>query len=216
VALRQLTPALAAAIAIAACLVLGGCGAGNAATSAPAAAAATGCPQASRAGWQRLANEIGALVYCPAWMPRPLDAVIGGRYANGRSVDKDRSYLVSFVWLERDVSGVTGEVHVNLRGYPGRTAIPVCQDILTVKGKTLRKAIPCFSDARGTRRIGGLTATVYTANQGADEWHVLLAWRRDRSLYSISQHVAPPYSYEQVVASLEHMLRSLVPIEPAA
>ncbi len=184
--------------------------------SASAAAGKPACPKASAPGWKRLANEINALVYCPAWMPRPLDAVIGGRYANGRSVDKDRSYLISFAWLDRDESGIIGEVHVNFRGYPGRTALPVCDDLLRIKGRLTHRAIPCFADARGTRRVGAIRATVYTANQGADAWHILYAWRQNGSLYSISEHVAPPYSSTQVVRNLDRMLGSLVAIKPSA
>jgi hypothetical protein len=192
----------------------GGSSAERVSASAPAVKPV--CPKASAPGWKRLANEIDALVYCPAWMPRPLDAVIGGRYANGRSVDKDRSYLISFIWLERAEKGISGEVHVNLRGYPGRTALPVCDELLRVKGRLTHKAIPCFADARGTRHVGAIRASVYTANQGADAWHVLYAWRQNGSLYSISEHVAPPYSFTQVVRNLDRMLRSLVAIKPAA
>jgi hypothetical protein len=189
--------------------------AGDTVTSSEAAARkAASCPAAWRTGWQKLANEVGAVVYCPTWMPKPLDARIGGLYANGRSVGPDHSYLVSFIWLDRD-AGVSREVHVNFRGYPGRTAIPLCEDTLTVKGKTVRKPVPCFADAQGTRRVGALNATLYTANQGADEWHVLYAWRRDGSLYTISEHVAPPYTYAQVVRNLDRMLGSLVPVAPS-
>ena len=192
----------------------GGSSAERVSASAPAGIGA--CPKAWAPGWKRLANEIHALVYCPSWMPLPLDAVIGGRYANGRSVDKDRSYLISFIWLDRAETGITGEVHVNFRGYPGRTALPVCDELLRVKGRLTHKAIPCFADARGTRRVGAIRATVYTANQGADAWHVLYAWRQNGSLYSISEHVAPPYSFTQVVRNLDRMLRTLVAIKPAA
>jgi hypothetical protein len=149
-------------------------------------------------------------------MPHPLDAVIGGDYANGRSVDKDGSYLISFAWLDRAESGIVGEVHVNFRGYPGRTALPVCDDLLRIKGRLTHKAIPCWADARGTRHVGGITAAVYTANQGADAWHVLYAWRQNGSLYSISEHVAPPYSSAQVVGNLDRILRNLVAIKPSA
>jgi len=89
-----------------------------AASSAPAKG---GCPAAWRSGWQALANKIQAPVYCPAWMPNPLDAKIGGQYIDINSVNKDRSYLVSF--LEHGDLG-SGDVHVNFRGYPGKTAIP--------------------------------------------------------------------------------------------
>lgn len=200
-----------------AALVLAGCGGSSTEGVSASAPAGTGaCPKTWAAGWKRLANEIHALVYCPTWMPRPLDAVIGGRFANGRSVDKDGSYLISFVWLERAENGISGEVHVNFRGYPGRTALPVCVDLLRVKGRLTHKAVPCFADHRGTRRVGAIRATVYTANQGADAWHVLYAWRQGGSLYSISEHVAPPYSFTQVVRNLDRMLRGLVAIRPSA
>ena len=76
-----------------------------------------------RSGWQALANKVQAPVYCPTWMPNPLDAKIGGQYIDINSIGKDRSYLVSF--LEHGDLG-SGDVHVNFRGYPGRTTIPSC------------------------------------------------------------------------------------------
>ena len=208
-----------AAIALAGvALVVGGCGGASPKTSAspPAVAASKpACPAAWRPGWQGLADQIGAAVYCPSWMPRPLDAKMGGTFFNGRFVDPDRSFLVSFVWMEADATGVQ-EVHVNFRGYPGNTSIPVCEDTLTVNGKTVHPKIPCFSDARGHKRFGPVTVTVYTANQGVDQWHVLYAWRRDRSLYTISQHVTPPYTYAQVVANLDRMMHGLVLLRPSS
>src|SRR5436309_13428735 len=86
------------------------------------------CPKAWRPGWQRLANRIGAPVYCPSWLPDPLTGQIVGQVSFGGaggpsvSVDPDRSYLVSLAWAEPQ----SGEVHVNLRGYPGRAKVPTC------------------------------------------------------------------------------------------
>jgi hypothetical protein len=208
--------ALTCALLSASALLLVGCGGGASVEPvAKVASAGPSCPRAWHAGWQRLANQIGTPVYCPSWMPSPLDARIGGAYANGRSVSNDRSYLVSFVSLEHDVGGISGEVHVNFRAYPGHTAIPVCQDTITENGVTRRKAIPCFADPRWTKRIGPARVTAYTANQGADQWHVLYAWRRDGTLYTLSEHVAPPYTYRQVVANLDRMMRGLVAVRPA-
>ncbi len=205
-----------AALLLALVLPLAACG-GSAATAGDAVALATAaprvCPKAWRAGWQRLADRIDAPVYCPTWMPQPLDAKIGGEWGNGEYVDPDGSYLVSFVWQETGPSA-GGEVHVNFRGYPGSTRIPVCQDTLTVNGKTVRRPIPCFSDARGTKRLGAIRATVYTANQGADQWHVLYAWRFNRSLYAVSEHVAPPFTYRRVVQNLDRLVRGLVLVRP--
>ncbi len=148
-------------------------------------------------------------------MPKPLDGKIGGQYSYGRFVERDRSYLLPFVWQETTATGGE-EVHVNFRGYPGHAAIPICEDTLTVKGKTVHPKRPCFSDARGHKRFGGITATVYTANLGSDQWHVLYAWRYRASLYTVSEHVAPPYSYTRVVANLDRLVRGLVLLRPAS
>jgi hypothetical protein len=148
-------------------------------------------------------------------MPDPLDGKIDGDYRNVISIDeRDRSYLVSFISLDRDAGGVSSEVHVNFRGYPGTGAIPTCQETHTVKGVTKRRQIPCFSDRRGTKRVGGINVAVYTVNQGIDQWHVLYAWHRNGSLYTLSEHVAPPYSFGRVVANLDRMLRGLALVEP--
>ena len=55
---------------------------------------------------------------------------------------------------------------------------------------------------------------MYTVNHGADSWHVLFAWRRAGSLYTLSEHVAPPLSFSQVVANLKRMLDGLVLVRP--
>lgn len=211
---------LGGSLVVAAAVLVAGCGGGGGSRSSVSAVettAAVTCPKAWQAGWQRLANDVGELVYCPTWMPKEIDGQIGGRFHNGRWVDpKDRSYLVSFLWVDRD-AGVSREVHVNFRGYPGRTSVPSCESTLTVKGKTIREPIPCFSDPQPQkRRIGGITATVYTSNQGIDEWHVLYAWTRDGSLYTLSEHVASPYPYAQIVRNLDRMAKSLAVVEPSA
>ena len=53
-------------------------------------------------------------------------------------------------------------------------------------------------------------------NRGADEWHILYAWRRGGSLYTLSEHVAPPFSHAQVVQNLDRMARTLALVEPKA
>ncbi len=207
---------LAGLLAVAVVLAAG-CGGGdeNASPTAAVAPQPPSCRQSEYASWQKLANEIKAPVYCPSWLPQPLVGKFNGRFFNGRSVDPDRSYLVSFVWFEAG-QGFVSEVHVNLRGYPGNPRIPICEDTLTVGGKTVEKEIPCFSDRKGKKRLGGVTVTVYTANQGADMWHVLYAWRQKGSLYTLSEHVSEPYSYDQVISHLDRMMRQLVHVEPTS
>ena len=106
------------------------------------------------AGWQKLANRIHAPVYCPGWLPDPLIDQIGGQWNNINSVSPDRSYLESFVWQETDGGAAGGELHVNLRAYPGVTKIPTLPD-----RRRGQPNVPCFDDAarndhrrRGSRR----------------------------------------------------------------
>ena len=204
-----------AGVSAASALLAVGCGGGGASVGAPKAAAASkqAAPRcAYPAGWQRLANRIAADVYCPGWLPDPLTSQIGGRWNNIDSVGRDRSYLESFVWQETEVgpNGAGGELHVNLRGYPGRTEIPMCPT-----GAGNRNPVPCFDDPRGHVRSNGIDATLFTVNQGADQWHVALAWRHRGSLYTLSEHLAPPLNYEKLLRYLKRELRSLVLIEPS-
>jgi hypothetical protein len=182
------------------------------ATGAGAAAKVQTCPSAWQAGWQRLADKVQAPVYCPAWMPSPLDGQIGGQFEDIYSIGKDRSYLVSFL-SHGDFS--SGDVHVNFRGYPGRTTIPRCQTIALEGSKTIRGVVPCFADPSGTVRAGTIKATVYRVNQDADQWHILLAWRYHGSLYTVSEHVIKPYATStKVLANLRKLLSGLVLLRP--
>ena len=163
------------------------------------------CPAAWKPGWQRLANRVGAPVYCPSWMPSPIDAEIGGQWnSDGAAVDEDKSYLAGFLWHEAS----SGDVHVNFRGYPGRNAMPQCREH--------RRSIPCFSDPRGTRTVGGRKVTVYTVSRDADQWHVTYLWRRSGTLYTVSEHVAPPLTFRRVLQNLDRIVGGLELIRPAA
>jgi len=201
----------AALVVIGVALALAGCSGGESKPAAASAPVAASCPAAWKAGWQRLANRIHAPVYCPTWMPSPLDGKIGGQWDNGVSVDPDRSYLVSFLWHEPP----SQDVHVNFRGYPGHAAVPRCTDVQTVAGRTRRRSMPCFSDARAPRRVGKLLVTVYTVNRDADQWHVLYAWHERGSLYAASEHVAKPLTYRRVVENLDRLVAGLVRIDPS-
>jgi hypothetical protein len=193
---------------------LAGCGSGESTPRRVAdyGAAAARCPAKALPGWQRLANRTGAPVYCPTWLPDPLDGIIGSRWNNIDEVDRDRSYLMSWVWQETGPGAAGGELHVNLRGYPGRTGVPRCFNSDSKK----RERIPCFSDPGGRVRAPGIVATVYNVNQDADQWHILYAWKHQGSLYTVSEHVAPPLGYRKVRRYLDRILRSLVVVEPTA
>ena len=191
-------------LAVAALLAVGCGGSGD--SRRVAEAARRQCPAKALPGWQKLSRRIGAPVYCPTYMPDPLDGIIGSRWNNINALSRDRSYLESWVWQETGLGAAGGELHVNLRGYPGRTTIPKCVDDDTAK-PTL---IPCFADPAGTVRANGIKATVFTVNQDADQWHILYAWRHAGSLYTVSEHVAPPLNYTKVRQVLNQILHGLV------
>src|SRR5579859_2714645 len=217
--MKKLTLASLPILAVIA-LIASGCGGDTATNSQAARPKPTAeqlhvCPKSWRPSWQRLANRIDAPVYCPSWLPDPLPQLVSQALSDGSgglpvSVSSDHSYLLSIAWAEPG----SGEVHVNLRGYPGRTKVPTCIYEDYNKGKLYRKPVPCFADERGTVQERGITATVYTVNQDADLWHVLYAWHFRGGLYTVSEHVAQPLTYAKVTANLHRMLRGLVLVEP--
>ena len=196
-------------VALAASLATGCSGDDDASAEAPRQASAT-CPAAWKPGWQKLADRVGTPVFCPSWMPNPLTGEIGGEWDNGVSVGRRGNYLVSFLWHEAG-----NDVHVNFRGYPGTTRMPRCEDVQTVAGKTHRRAVPCFSDPQGARRVGRFRVTLYTANRGVDQWHLLYAWRYRGSLYTVSEHVAPPFTLSRVKKNLDRLVRGLAVVQPS-
>jgi hypothetical protein len=200
---------LATLLALGACALLAaGCsGEARKADAAPVAVSKPRC--AHPAGWQKLADRIQAPVYCPGWLPDPLIGQVGGRWNNIDSVSRDRSYLESFVWQETGGGAAGGELHVNLRAYPGRTTIPTCRT-----GGVDSQNVPCFADPRGSFTAGGITARLYTVNQDADEWHYLLLWRRAGNLYTLSEHLAPPLDAAHLKRYLKRELASLVLVRP--
>lgn len=201
--LRVGTLVLALALAASAC---GEIDSGRSGEQSARQAAKT-CPKEWRAGWQALADRVGTPVYCPTWITPPLTGEIRGPWNNIYSVDRrNRSYLVGFTWYEVG----SGEVHVNFRGSPGSTKIPRCP------GDPPGGTIPCFADRSGHKRVAGRDVSVFNANQGADKWHVLYAWERGGTLYTLSEHVAKPHTYRQVVGFLDRMMRGLVLVEPHA
>jgi hypothetical protein len=194
-------------------VVLAGCSGDEKVAGSAAAKPSPACPAAYKAEWQRLANRVQVPVYCPSWMPSPLDADIGGQWnSDGPVVDRDRSYLVGFLWHEAG----SGDVHVNFRAYPNRTKVPTCIDTQTSGGKTRRRKVPCFSDPRGERTVGDKRVTVYTVSRDADQWHVTYLWRRNGTLYTVSEHVAEPLNFRRVVANLDRLVSGLELIRPTA
>lgn len=203
--------AIVAVLGVSALLASGHARRGSAALQAEGATGAAEAKPvcAHRTGWRRLADRIHSPVYCPGWLPDPLIGQVGGRWNTIDSVSRDRSYLEGFVWQGLGLGGTSGELHVNLRGYPGRRTIPTC-----TTGGGESRTVACFAQPNGGVHERGIRATIYTVNQDADEWHVALVWRAYRGLFALSEHVAPPLSYDKVVVYLKHELAQLVVIKP--
>lgn len=197
------------------CLLLGlsvvvsGCGSEAKPAAAAAKLAKPACP--NPAAWQKLANRVGAPVYCPGWLPDPLTGKLGAVDNNIHSVSADHSYLESWVWQETGGGAAGGELHVNLRGYPGVTKIPTCRT-----GGSDSRNVPCFASPVGRLSANGISSAVYTVNQDADSWHYLVLWRRYGNLYTLSEHVAPPLTGQHVRRYLKRELASLVLFRPNA
>ena len=194
---------VAAPVVACACLLLAACG--NSAQPAAQASASPACPVAWQHGWEKLARQIGAAVYCPGWMPNPLDGRIGGQWNGLRTVDRHGGFLVSFIYQETG----SGEVHVNFHRWPG-TRTPLC------RAETSKRMIPCYSDPDGAVHTNGIDATLYTVSRDADQWHLSYLWRHGGATYVVSEHVAPPYTFKQVKRNVTRILRSLVLVQPAA
>ena len=125
-------------------------------------------------------------------------------------VSPDRSYLESFIWQDTDTPGVSGLLHVILRGYPDRAKIPTC-----LGGVNYNTPMPCFAAPHGLVTENGIRATLYTVNQDADAWHLLLLWHHKRR----AVHASPSTwrrrsTTTSVVSYLKHELASLVLIAP--
>jgi hypothetical protein len=190
--------------------VLAGCAVGGDSRAAvQARPAKPACRDQS--GWQKLANRIQAPVYCPGWLPDPLTGKLGAQDNNIHSVSADRSYLESWVWQETGGGAAGGELHVNVRAYPGVTKIPTCRT-----GGSDSRNVPCFASPSGAISANGISSPVYTVNQDADSWHYALVWRRFGNLYVLSEHVAPPLTGQHVRKYLKRELAALVLLKPAA
>ena len=190
-------------VVLCACLLATACG--NSAQPAARASPASTCPAAWQRGWEKLARGVDAPVYCPGWMPNPLDGRIGGEWNGLRLVDRHGGFLVSFIYQETG----SGEVHVNFHRWPS-TRMPLC------RAETSQQMIPCYSEPDGRVRANGIDATLYTVSRDADQWHLSYLWRHDGATYVVSEHVAPPYSFDQVKRNVTRILRSLVLVRPAA
>jgi len=115
---------------------------------------------------------------------RSADDQIERQGSNGNSVSPDRSYS-NFVWQETGAGIGGGELHVVLRGYPGRRrsrpAAPAAWTARTCRASTVRVERSLPADHR---------PALLRPNQDRTRARRLL-WRKGGTLYTLSEHVAP-------------------------
>ena len=192
--LRSLTFCASLLALLAACA----CGGGAAADPVSSRPAAT-CPATLEPGWQQWTNRIGAVVYCPSYVPPPITAEIDGQWNTAKA--PGRRWQLGFAWLEHDQLE-----HLVFEGYPDAAWPPTCP------GKPRR---PCFAHVVGKDTINGFDVTWYDHNQ-ASHWHHLAAtFAANGYHYVVSMHIIDPYGSEQKVrAALTRTLQGLVPLKP--
>ena len=179
-------------------VVVAACGSSNNSAGSKQAVAKT-CPKAWAASWQTWADRVGMTIYCPGWLPSPIDGVIHGQWNTARV--PDRQWQLGYAWLEQ------GElVHVVFEGYPPGTFPPTCE------------GQPCFAGREpATEQVGGQTVTWYDHNLASHTGHIAAIFHSGGNVYVISIHVASPVSTPAKAKSdLRHIIRSLVPMQPQA
>jgi hypothetical protein len=136
-------------------------------------------------------------IYCPGWLPSPIDGVIHGQWNTARVPDKQ--WQLGYAWLEQ------GElVHVVFEGYPPGTFPPSCE------------GTPCFGGREPrVEPVGGRGVTWYDHNLASHTGHIAAIFHAGGNVYVISIHVASPVSTPAVAKSdLRHIIRSLAPVRP--
>ncbi|HYX86269.1 MAG TPA: hypothetical protein VE777_14965 [Gaiellales bacterium] len=138
-------------------------------------------------------------VYCPGWLPSPIDGVIHGQWNTARVAQ--RQWQLGYAWLEQGQL-----VHVVFEGYPPGTFPPECE------GR------PCFAGREpGTEAVAGHTVTWYDHNLASHTGHIAAVFRAGPDTYVTSIHVASPISTKAIAkADLQHIIRSMSPLRPDA
>jgi hypothetical protein len=173
------------------------CGSSNDAAGSKPAPKPNVCPKTWAASWQTWADRVGMTIYCPGWLPSPIDGVIHGQWNTARVPDKQ--WQLGFAWLEN------GDlVHIVFEGYPPGTFPPMCE------------GQPCFGGREPkTEDIAGHTVTWYDHNLASHTGHIAAVFHSLGNIYVISIHVAVPVSTPAVAKSdLRHVIRSLAPVKP--
>lgn len=181
----------------AAAVTLAACGSGSA-TSGSGSGQAPGCSATWKAGWQRWTDKVRMPVWCPGWMPAPIDAIIHGQW-NTAEVEHHQ-WQLGYAWLEQGQL-----IHVIFEGYPPSTFPPTCEG-----------NVPCFGGEEATAtRIAGHTVHWYDHNHASHTGHVAAVFQSNGNTYVVSIHVVSPISTKAIAKrDLTHIISSSSLLRP--
>jgi len=184
---------------VAVVVTVSACGSGSSNSGSKAAVATTGCSKTWAGGWQRWTNKVGMPVWCPGWMPSPIDAIIHGQWNTARV--EQHQWQLGYAWLEEGQL-----VHVIFEGYPRGTFPPTCEG-----------GVPCFGGEEAqSETIGGHVVHWFDHNQASHSGHVAAVFASGGNTYVVSIHVASPVSTKAIAKrDLSHIIASSSQLEPA-
>ncbi len=183
---------------IAVVVTVSACGSGSA-QSGSSAAAPHGCSKVWAAGWQAWANRVGMPVWCPGWMPGPIDAIIHGQWNTARVAQ--HQWQLGYAWLE-----IGQLVHVIFEGYPPGEFPPTCEG-----------NVPCFGgEEPKSETIAGHVVHWFDRNHASHSGHIAAVFTWHGDTYVVSIHVASPVSTKAVAKrDLRHIILSSSLLKPA-
>ena len=180
------------------CLTAAACGGGASKGSSPTTVGsgpppAVSCPAAWADDWRQWSARVGMAVWCPSWLPSPIDGVIGGQFNTAAS--PGRVWQLGFVYRE---VGFAELIHVVFEGYPPDRWPRRCGDG------------PCFGGEQGGETIAGHRVTWYRHNKGSSSAHVAGVFRDGGNVYVVSMHIWQPRDAEQTKQIVRRMIAELV------
>jgi hypothetical protein len=183
---------------VAVVVTVSACGSGSAGSGSNPAVA-VGCSKAWAAGWQKWTDKVGMPVWCPGWMPSPVDAIIHGQW-NTAQVEQHQ-WQLGYAWLEEGQL-----VHVIFEGYPPGTFPPTCEG-----------GVPCFGGEEATSEtIAGHVVHWFDHNQASHSGHIAAVFASGGNTYVVSIHVVSPVSTKAIAKrDLRHIIASSSLLKPA-
>jgi hypothetical protein len=183
---------------VAVIVTVAACGSGSS-NSGSQVSVKAGCSNTWAAGWQRWTDKVGMPVWCPGWMPSPIDAIIHGQW-NTAEVEQHQ-WQLGYAWLEQGQL-----VHVIFEGYPKGTFPPTCEG-----------GVPCFGGEEAkSETIARHVVHWYDRNHASHSGHIAAVFASGGDTYVVSIHVVTPISTKAIAKrDLRHIIQSSSLLKPA-